>query len=194
MNTLAVLLSSKVKAEVLRLLFVTRDQQLHVREIARRATLSEATVRQELTRLAGLGIVAARRAGNRAYYRANPDHPLYPEIRNLVLKTSGLVDVLRARLDHPKIHFAFVFGSIAAGKEKATSDVDIMIVGTIGMRGLSGLLSGVQEFLARQVNPHLLSEAEFTQRRKDGDPFLDEVLRSPKFFVIGTEDELEAMG
>lgn len=194
MNTLAVLLSSKVKAEVLRLLFVTRDQELHVREIARRATLSEATVRQELTRLAGLGIVAARRAGNRAYYRANPDHPLYPEIRNLVLKTSGLVDVLRTQLEHPKIRIALVFGSIAAGKERATSDVDLMVIGSIGMRDLSGLLSGTQELLVREVNPHILSEAEFAQRLKDEDRFLIEVLRSPKLFVIGTEDELEAMG
>ena len=194
MNTLAELLSSKVKAEVLRLLFVTVGQELHVREIARRADLSEATVRQELTRLAGLGVVASRRAGNRIYYSANADHPLYADIRSLVLKTSGLIEVLRARLDHPKIQIAFVFGSIAAGTDGASSDVDLMVIGSIGMRELSGLLAGAQEILGREVNPHILTPKEYVERRKKGDHFLTEVVGSRKLFAIGAGDELEAMG
>jgi DNA-binding transcriptional ArsR family regulator len=89
MNTLADLLSSRVKAQIFRLLFGTLDQELHVREIERQSGLTIATVRQELKRLAGFGIVQARKDGNRVYYRANQQHLLYLEIHNLVLKTGS---------------------------------------------------------------------------------------------------------
>ena len=93
MNSLAELLSSRVKAEVFRLLFGTAERELHVREIERRSGLADAPVRQELKRLSRLGVVEPRRDGNRTYYHANTEHPLYPNIRNMVLKTSGLVDI-----------------------------------------------------------------------------------------------------
>src|SRR5689334_6329301 len=112
MNTLAELLSSRVKAETLRLLFGVIPQELHVREIERQSGLADATVRQELRRLSRLGIVESRPDGNRTYYRANTRHPLYPDLHNLVLKTSGLVEVLREALDSSEIQMAFVFGSI----------------------------------------------------------------------------------
>jgi len=130
MNSLADLLSSRVKAEIFRLLFGGAESELHVREIERRSGLADATVRQELKRLTRLGGVEPRRDGNRTYYHANAEHPLYPDIRNMVLKTSGLVDVMRDALSHPGIRLAFVFGSMASSNGKAGSDVDLMVIGT----------------------------------------------------------------
>ncbi len=194
MNTLAELLSSRVKSEIFRLLFGPDGLELHVREIGRRAGLADGTVRQELERLSGLGVVVMRRAGNRAYYRANASHPLYPDIRSLVLKTSGLVDLLRPRLTHAGIKLAFVFGSMASGRETADSDVDLMVVGTLGLRELGTLLSGVAAVVGREVNPHVLSPAEFSQRRESSDHFVRTLLADPRLWVIGNEDELAAVG
>jgi predicted nucleotidyltransferase len=194
MNTLAELLSSRVKAEMFRLLFGVTPQELHVREIERQSGLADATVRQELKRLSGLGVVAARQDGNRTYYHANTQHPLYPDIRNLVLKTDGLVEILRAALDAPEIRLAFVFGSIAAGTATAASDVDLMVIGTISLRRLSKLLSGVDTRVGREINPHVFTEEEFRQRKKARDHFLSRVLATPKLFVRGNEDELTRLG
>src|SRR6266496_6780970 len=97
-NSLAEILSSNVKAEVFRLLFGLDGQPLHVRELERRSGLAVGTVRQELDRLTKLGLVEARTDGNRRYYAARRDHLLYPEISGLVLKTSGLADLLRNAL------------------------------------------------------------------------------------------------
>ena len=143
MDTLARLLSSRVKAETFRLLFGSGGGELHVREIARRAGLNDATIRQELRRLNGLGLLTCRRDGNRTLYGADVQHPLYPDIRNIVLKTSGLADVLREALQSPDIRVAFVFGSLAAGAEKASSDVDLMVIGDLSLRQLARRLSGV---------------------------------------------------
>jgi DNA-binding transcriptional ArsR family regulator len=194
MNTLTELLSSRVKSEIFRLLFGPGGLELHVRDISRRAGLADGTVRQELKRLTGLGVIEMRRAGNRTYYRANVAHPLHPDIRNLVLKTSGLVDFLRVPLTHAGIRLAFVFGSLASGTEMAQSDVDLMVVGTISLRQLGKLLSGVDSELGREVNPHIMTSAEFAQRRNTGDHFIRTVLAGSRLWVIGDEDELAAVG
>ncbi|MCZ7644853.1 MAG: nucleotidyltransferase domain-containing protein [Planctomycetota bacterium] len=194
MDALAELLSSRVKAEILRLLFGLGRRELHVRELARQAGLNDATVRQELKRLGGLGLIAARRDGNRTYYGARTDHPLYGELHNLVLKTSGLADVLREALILPGIRAAFVFGSLASGKERPGSDVDLMVVGKPGLRQLAAALAGVPERLGREINPHALSAEEFARRKKAKDHFLTQVLDAPKLFVVGDPHELERMG
>lgn len=194
MNTLAELLSSRVKAEMFRLLFGAVPRELHVREIERQSGLADATVRQELKRLSGLGVVKARQDGNRMYYHANTRHPLYPDIRNLVLKTDGLVEVLRTALDSPDIQLAFVFGSVAAGTETAESDIDLMVIGTVSLRRLSKLLSGLATRIGREINPHVFTVEEFAQRRQARDHFLSTVLVAPKLFVIGNEDELTRLG
>ena len=195
MDSLSRLLSSRVKAEVFRLLFGPDARELHVREIARQAHLNDATVRQELKLLAGLRLVAVRRDGNRAYFRAERSNPLFPDIRNLVLKTSGLVDVLRQALaGRPGIRAAFVFGSLAEGTEKPASDVDLVVIGSISLRQLTKLLSGPASQLGREINPHVFTTQEFARRRREGDHFLISVLRGPKLLVIDSEHELSEVG
>lgn len=194
MTELMDIVSSRVKAEVMRLLFGLQPTELHLRELARQSGLALGTVQQELRRLTRIGVVSARRDGNRVYYRANVRHPLHPELRSLVLKTSGLVEVLRQALGDRRVALAFVFGSVARGDAGAGSDVDLMVIGAVSLRRLTGLLSGVANQLGRELNPHALTPEEFRDRKHRGDHFLRAVLASPKLFVCGTEDELEAMG
>jgi len=194
MNRLAELLSSRARAEIFRLLFSGTGEELHVREIERRSGLNDSTLRQELRKLVRLDLVQSRRDSNRVYYRAKTESPLYPEIRNLVLKTSGLSDVLKSALTDKRIRVAFVFGSIPRGEEKAGSDVDLMVIGQLGLRDLSRLLSGIEEKIGREVNPHVLREEEFRKRIRAKEHFVSSVMETPKIFIIGSERELEAMG
>ena len=194
-NSLAQILSSNVKAEVFRLLFGLEGQRLHVRELERRSGLAIGTVRQELERLTKLGLIASHRDGNRRYYTAREDHPLYPEIRGLVLKTSGLADVLRRALEKEKrIDIAFIFGSLAQAREQAHSDIDLLVIGDIGLRDVSKLLSGVPDKVGREINPKVFRPDEFRHRKRTADHFLSRVLAEPRIFVIGNENELGTMG
>ena len=195
MSTLADILSSRVKAEVFRLLFGPGGAQLHLREIERQSGLAVGTVRQELERLTSLGLVEKTADGNRRLYAARRQHPLYPDIRNLVLKTSGLADALRAELAGDKaVQAAFVFGSVARGDEQAHSNIDLLVIGSIGLRALTRRLSGVAARLGREINAHILSTGEFTRRKKEREHFLSTVLGAPRIFIIGNEHELAAMG
>lgn len=194
MTDLVAIVSSRVKAEIFRLLFGLRQPELHLREIARQSGLSLGTVQQELKGLVAVGLIKARRDGNRVCFSANPDHPVHRELAALVLKTNGLVGVLGRALQDKAVNLAFVFGSIARGETRAESDVDLMIIGSVGLRRLTALLSGVAEIVGREINPHILTPEEFCERKKSRDHFITSVLSSPRIFVKGTEDELATMG
>jgi len=194
MNTLEMIVSSGTRAEVFTILFGLRQRELHNRDIARRSKHSEAAVRQELTKLADLDLVHLRRDGNRVYYSANRSHPLFHEIHSMVLKTTGLIDVLAEALSDNRIETAFVFGSIAKGEETPDSDVDILIIGNIGLMEVSRLLSGVSERLEREINPIVMSREEYIRRAGTDDHFANNVIKGARLFVKGDPDEFEAMG
>ena len=190
MNRLAEIVGSKIRADIFRLLFTGKEQELHIREIQRRTGFNDRAIRQELAKLARLDLVAPRRDGNRLYHSARKDSPLYSDIRNLTIKTIGLADMLKAALRSKKIQVAFVFGSLAQGTEKAASDVDLMVIGALGMRELTGLLSGVTEKIGREINPHVLAVSDFKAKIRAGDHFTTAVLKDPKIFLEGDEHEL----
>lgn len=194
MDTLSEILSSRSRAAVFKLLFSGWERELHLREIQRRSGLNDSTLRQELKKLVRLDLVKGRRDSNRIYYRANRDHPLFPDIRNLVTKTTGMVQVLREAIETQQVNLAFVFGSIAAGEETADSDVDLLVIGDIGFRALSELLSGCSEVIGREINPYVMTRDEYRKRVASNEHFISHVLESPKLFVVGTDHDLETMG
>ncbi len=193
MLSLTDIVSSRRKARILCLLFGIEPREYYLRDLARHSKLALRTIQLELVRLVAAGLVTARRDGNRVYYQANRQNPLYPDLRNIVLKTDGLAGFLRGRLTSPQIEIALVFGSVAAGEAKPESDVDVMVIGSIGLRQLSKQLSGAALEIGREINPHVMTSQEFVNRRISGDHFAGSVLAAPRLFVIGTENQLAAL-
>ena len=141
-----------------------------------------------------MGLLKTREDGNRLYFRANGGHPFFPEIRSLVEKTTGAPALLREALSDPGIRVAFIFGLTASGQEKPESDIDLFVIGDIGLRKLAKLLHGMTDRLGREVNPHVLSPEEFFQKVQKRDHFVANVIGSKKVFVIGDESELKRLG
>jgi len=193
MNLLADIFCSRVRAAIFGELFGLTSAKVHLRELQRRTGLSLGTVRQDIRKLERLGLVLERRDGNRLYYTANGEHPLAKDVRQMVLKTSGLADVLASVLNNPEIRCAFVFGSLASGEARAQSDIDLMVIGSITLRKLAALLSGLSDKLGREINPHVIATDEFVQRIREREHFVNTVMNSEKIFIIGVENELEAM-
>src|SRR6266567_4376286 len=75
-----------VRAEVLRLLFTKRGEELYTRELARLSFLALRTVQDELAKLEAAQLVVSRSNGYQRFYRANPKHPLYPALAEVVRK------------------------------------------------------------------------------------------------------------
>ena len=187
----------KTRQGILAAVLVRPQKAWYVSELARRMGVPSSSLQRELHGLADAGILKTHRQGRMAYYQANADSPLYPELRGLLLKTAGLVDVLADALEplSGKVQLAFVYGSIASGSEKDDSDIDLMVVGTVSPMELSLPLRRARELLAREINPTVYTPTEFDAKRAAKDHFLSHVLDKPKLFVTGDKNELgEASG
>lgn len=184
-------LLTKTRQAILRELVAAEGERVHLRELERRTGLNVKGVKRVLGELYSAGIVNAERSGNRIYYSINKRCPIYPELRLLVIKTVGLAGQLRDALALlvDKIDLAYIFGSFATGEEVAESDVDLMVVGEITLRDLSGALAQVVTELSREINPTVYSFQEYEQRLADRGSFVAQVDAGPKIMLIGTSSE-----
>lgn len=190
-------LFTKTQQRVLSVLFGRSDRSFYANEIIGLAGSGSGAVQRELARLEEAGLVSVSRVGNQKHYQANPEAPIFAELRAIVQKTFGVADVLRAALASllPTIELAFVYGSIAKGTERAGSDIDLMVIGHVASNGaLLDALSPAREQLGRIINPTLYTPAEFAQRVVDGKSFVMRVLEQPKIFVKGTEHDVTKLG
>jgi predicted nucleotidyltransferase len=189
MNLLAQILSSQVRAEIFRLLFNEVHSSIHLRDLQRQSGLSIGTIQKEIAHLKKLDLVISERDGNRLYYSANTDHPLFTEISGLVRKTSGIAEQIKNALNSIKgIDYAFIFGSYAKCEEKSHSDSDIIIIGSIGLRLLSSVFKSVTEKSGREINPHIYSMKSWKEKIKKNDHFIKNILNEKKIFLIGDEN------
>ncbi len=139
--------------------------------------------------MTALGLLLRREVGRQVHYQANTQSPVYPELAGLLRKTAGLVDVLREALNTiaDQVDFAFIYGSMASGQEHAHSDVDVMIVGRIGFGEAVQALAGAQEQLRREINPTVLTAAQFGRKLKDAEGFVAQVWTKPRLWLMGEE-------
>jgi Nucleotidyltransferase domain. len=189
MDFLSQLFLSEVRAALFRLFFGLSAGRMYRAEIIARFKFAGRSVEEELEKLVRLELLHTTKDGNRRYYEVNRSHPLYPELRGIVLKTGGLRDVLAEALKGLRIEHAFVFGSIAAGTETSESDVDLMVIGAVTHRQAASGLRRAGETLAREINPHFFSPDEFFGRLAKRDHFLGDVMAKPKLFIVGDNHE-----
>jgi predicted nucleotidyltransferase len=184
------LFSSRVRVKLLTIFLTNPQSRFYTRQLERLLGESPYAIQRELRRLEGLGLLEAERQANIRYYWVNEHFPIFPELRGIILKTSGLGDTLREALAHlGAIEGAFIYGSVAAGDEDPWSDIDLMIVGEVDLLGLSEAVSRLEDSVGREINYTVYSSEELDSKLREGDPFLTNVQSGPKIMLIGSEDE-----
>lgn len=190
-DTLKALLGSRARAQLLTLFFVHPVEEFYVRQIAATTRLSPGHIHRELARLTQLGLLLPRRMGREKLYRVNEQHPLYPELKRMVYKTTAFGDVLREALTGiPGVKAAFIYGSVPKGTERTGSDVDLFVLGSPDRAKLDAALSETEDLLGREVSLVSMTLEEWRRRRAAHEGFIEELLQSPKIFLVGDEQSL----
>jgi len=164
----------------------------YLSDLALHLDTPKTSLQRELANLEGAGIIRRRVIGRQVHYQADPACPFLPELQGLLAKTSGLVDVMKDALNRrrSRVSFAFIYGSVARGEEVAESDVDLLVVGEVGLSDLALPIRQARERLGREVNPTVMSPEEFAVKAGEKG-FVRTILDRPKLFVVGDDDVVE---
>jgi predicted nucleotidyltransferase len=186
-------LLTPIKQKVLAATLLHPDRAWYLLELARCLSIPVSSIQHELGVFVASGLLTRHKDGNRVYYQADRRCPIYPELSKMLVKTMGVVDVLKRALSGLASHIdvAFLYGSIASSQEQTESDIDLMVVGDVQLLDLSSvLLRGVEPQLGRSVNPTVYTTQEFQRKVKEGHHFLTSVLEKEILFVHGAADDL----
>jgi predicted nucleotidyltransferase len=194
-ETIASALFGRTRRTVLGILYTHPGESFYLRQIVRAAGVGQGAVQRELRRLSGVGIIQREQRGRQVFYRANPACPAFDELHALMVKTAGLADVLKQALEPlaDVIETAFVYGSVAGGRENARSDVDVMVIGEAAFGDVVEALRPAEEVLRREANPTVYPPGEFRAKVAAGHHFLTSVLDEARIFLLGDEDDLQRL-
>jgi predicted nucleotidyltransferase len=179
------------RRQILGLLLLRRDETFYVREISRLTSIPAGSLHRELKLLTDAGLLLRTLSGNQVRYQADVKCPIYEELAGVFRKTAGLADVLREVLApfESKISLAFIFGSVARGKENSDSDIDLLIVGRVTLAAVVEACTERKERLGREVNPVVMTKAAFLAKYNARDRFIIRIGKEPKLFVKGNDNE-----
>ena len=183
---------SPYRRQVLAVLFLRPDEKFHVRELERITGVSAGSLHRELRAMADSGLLVREKLGNQVFYRVNTECLIYEDLAAIFRKTMGVTPLLQNALADlgDKVQVAFVFGSMASGRQTADSDLDVCVLGELSLLDVVKVLSPVQETLQREINPVVMTPKKFSDLYEKKDRFVTRILSEPSLFVKANRDEL----
>lgn len=159
------IISSKTRIKLLVRFFFNPAIRSYLRELAKEFDLSTNAVREELNQLTKTNLLKSQKNGRNVFYTANPDHPLFPELKSMVSKVMGMdqvIDGIVSRLGD--LERAYLVGDYAEGKD--TGIIDLILVGSIHDRQLADLSKKTERYIKRKIRSLVLSKAEYQDLEK----------------------------
>ena len=177
---LADFLFSPTQQKILGPLLMSPGRSYRVLELLRMAGSGRGGAQVQLNKLLKAGVLLEEWSGNQKHIQINTNFPFYSELRSICLKSFGLIEKFRQILSDKKgqIKRAFIFGSIASGKDTATSDIDLMVIGEVGYLDLLDLIVAAEIELGRTIHINFHSEEEWDKKQKMDSVILD-ILQKP---------------
>jgi hypothetical protein len=183
---------SRVRRKILELFLTNPGSIFHVRDIVRKISEEINAVRRELAHMEKAGMVTKEQRANRLFYAFRKDYPLYTNLLELIIKSTGLGwELIKRKAKLGKVKFIMFSGRYIRGiAPKNTNDIDILIVGNIVLPELSQLVKSEEVKRGREINYTVMTEEEFEYRKRRRDPFIISILDGSRVMIIGDEEEL----
>jgi predicted nucleotidyltransferase len=185
----------KIRRELLAATFGQPDRWWYLSELAEHLNTTPSSLQRELESLVSSGILRQRRDGKRTYFQAEKELPIFDELHTIFMKTFGVADALKNALAKfsSRIRCAFIYGSVARHEEHALSDVDLIVIGSVGLSDLSLALRILEKRFRREFNVKCYSPEEFRKKVEERNHFVLNILKKEKVFLQGDKHELESL-
>jgi len=157
---LEALITSKTRLKLLLKFFLNSSNTGYLRGLEPEFGESTNAIRQELNRFEKAELLVSKTQGNKKYYQANTNHPLFPEIHNLILKHIGIdevIDKVIKKLGH--LSEVYLVGELAKGKNSQV--IDLWFVGKdLDISYLTNLITKAEKIIKRKIRYLVLDDNE----------------------------------
>ena len=179
------LFRSEMQVRLLALVLLQPERQWTLQGLAEALDAPQSSVHRELARAEGAGVI--RRADDARPYRfsAATEDAAYEPLAELLRRSVGVENELRASLDRPDVLAAVIYGSWASGARRPDSDIDVLVVGNASLRELRRLVRPIGKATGRTIDVTLLGDEEFRRLRAERSSFVRQLLEAPVTSLIG---------
>ena len=168
-NLFTGLIASKTRIKLLIRFFFNPESRSYLRELAKEFNCSTNAVREELNQLTSTKLLISEKNGRQVIYKANQEHPLFPELKSMVSKVMGLDQVLDSIISRlGKLESAYLIDDYAEGKD--TGIIDLLLVGNIDRYHLNDLSRKTERYIKRKIRSLVFTRDEY----RDLEPKLKE--------------------
>jgi len=185
------LTKSNLRRKILQYFFTNPDQQLYMREIARKFKEDPSNLSKEMNRLEKDKIFISSFMGKQKYYKINKSHPLFDELKSIVFKTIGIKGKLEDIVSKAAgILSSFIYGSFAKNNEDISSDIDLFIIIDKEKFDENEFLPKINELesqISREINYTYYSLQEWKEKIKKNDSFILNIISEPIIILKGKE-------
>ena len=160
------IIQSKLKIKLLLRFFLNPDTRAYLRQLSSEFNVSSNAVRSELHHLSGSDLITAEKQGRKIWYKANKNHPLFPELGSMAKKVLGVDQVMESIITRlGNLESAFLLDDYAVGKD--TGIIDLLLVGDIDNYHLHDLTRKTERYIKRKIRHLVLTRSEFEAFEKD---------------------------
>jgi len=158
------LITSQTRIRLLKKFFLNSRTRAHLRGLESEFGESTNSIRVELNRLEGAGLLTSVRDGNKKVYQANTSHPLFGDIHSIILKETGIDKVIEKVIHRLGNLFSiYLTGDFARGTDSEV--IELILVGTnLDMEYLNRKVNQAEETVGREVNYQVFNPSEAESR------------------------------
>ena len=170
-NGLSAVIPSRMRVQILVRLLLNPGIRAYLRGLATEFNVSPNAVRIELNNLRKHKVLTSERDGRNVFYRANTNHPLFPELSSMVRKITGIDELVKSVVDRlGNLEAAYLIGDYARGAD--TGIIDVVLVGDIDRVQLDDFVAKTEAYIDRKIRSLVLTRKNSSdcEERKDSSP------------------------
>jgi len=191
MTAMLTALMPRSRVKVLALLLLRAGTDHYLREVARLSDVPLRAAQRELARLTEIGLVAANRRGHQLFFKVDTHHPLFADLRSLLVTSEGVAAPLRAAIADLAGIEAAVLLEPDAGDADDAGPFELLVVGNPDQRRLRAAIAAVATDIGRGVSLTLIGADDLAARRAAGDPLLARATSDAAIPVVGDPHAIE---
>ena len=163
---LSTLITSKTRVRLLVKFFLNPTMKAYLRQLADEFGESTNSVRIELNRLTEAGLLESYAEGNTIMYQAKTSYPLFPELKKIVSKITGIDQIIEEVIQRlGSLHSAYLIGDYAKGIDSGT--IEVILVGEkVDEVYLKELISKSEELINRKIKYLILNQVELKKYKQ----------------------------